>query len=149
MNFYDSFKDLKIQKFAKFLNNSRLNLKNLSLFSTFYFWESLISKSEFDKNFTKLFYRPYQLFFTNMSINLHFLIMECCRYLVFWLNDYMELFITVPAYSWLFIFANTEIYVQYYKTHWKIVKTTFNKFFRCMTHLGVNCMKFLFTFIFM
>ena len=34
---------------------------------------------------------------------LHFLIMECCRYLVFKLNDYMELFKTVPAYSWLFI----------------------------------------------
>ena len=31
---------------------------------------------------------------------LHFLIMECCRYL----NDYMELFKTVPAYSWLFIY---------------------------------------------
>ena len=35
---------------------------------------------------------------------LHFLIMECCRCLVFQLNDYMELFKTVPAYSWLFIY---------------------------------------------
>ena len=35
---------------------------------------------------------------------LHFLIIECCRYLVFKLNDYMELFKTVPAYSWLFIY---------------------------------------------
>ena len=26
-----------------------------------------------------------------------------CRSLVFYLNDYMELFKTVPAYSWLFI----------------------------------------------
>jgi len=34
---------------------------------------------------------------------LHFLIMECCRNLVFQLNDYMELFKTVPAYSWLSI----------------------------------------------
>ena len=24
--------------------------------------------------------------------------------------------------------------------HWKIVKTTFDKFFRCMAHLGFNCM---------
>ena len=39
----------------------------------------------------------------------------------------MELSKTVPAYSWiyLFIFANTEIYVIQYKTHWIIVKTTF------------------------
>ena len=35
---------------------------------------------------------------------LHFLIMECCRYLVFKLNDYMELFKTVPANSLLFIY---------------------------------------------
>ena len=35
---------------------------------------------------------------------LHFLIMECCRYLLFLLNDYMELFKTVPAYSLLFIY---------------------------------------------
>ena len=35
---------------------------------------------------------------------LHFLIMECCRYLVFQLNDYMELFQTLPAYSWLLIY---------------------------------------------
>ena len=34
---------------------------------------------------------------------LHFLIMECCRYFIFQLNDYMELFKTVPAYSWLSI----------------------------------------------
>ena len=34
---------------------------------------------------------------------LHFLIMECCRYLFFLLNDYMELFKTVSAHSWLFI----------------------------------------------
>ena len=27
----------------------------------------------------------------------------------------MELFKTFPAYSWLFIFANTEIYVKYVK----------------------------------
>ena len=41
----------------------------------------------------------------------------------------MKLFKTVSAYSWLFIyFAITEIYVKQYKTHWKIVKTTFNKF---------------------
>ena len=25
------------------------------------------------------------------------------------------------------------------KTHWKIVKTTFDKFFRCMAYLGFNC----------
>ena len=41
--------------------------------------------------------------FINCRI-LHFLIMECCRYLVFSLNDYMELFKTVPAYLWLFIY---------------------------------------------
>ena len=28
-------------------------------------------------------------------------------------------------HDYLFIFANTEIYVKQYKTHWKIVKTTF------------------------
>jgi len=37
------------------------------------------------------------------------------------------------------IFANTEIYVKQYKPHWKIVKTTFHKFFRCMAHLVFNC----------
>ena len=42
---------------------------------------------------------------------LHFLIMECCRYLVFQLNDYMELFKTVPAYSWLFI---------YFRKYWNL-----------------------------
>ena len=30
--------------------------------------------------------------------------MEYCRYLAFFLNDYMELFKTVPAYSWLFVY---------------------------------------------
>ena len=42
---------------------------------------------------------------------LHFLIMECCRYLVFSLNDYMELFKTVPAYLWLFI---------YFRKYWNL-----------------------------
>ena len=42
----------------------------------------------------------------------------------------MELFKTVPAYSrHLFIFANTKIYVK------------FDKFFRCIAHLGFNCSK--------
>ena len=41
----------------------------------------------------------------------------------------MELFETVPAYSWLFfIFANTEIYAEKYKIR-RNVKTTFDKFF--------------------
>ena len=39
-------------------------------------------------------------------------------------------------HGYLFIFANTEIYVKKYKT--QIVKTTFNKFFWCMAHLGFN-----------
>ena len=52
----------------------------------------------------------------------------------------MELIKPVPAYSWLFIiFANTEIYVKLYKTYWKNVKTTFDKFFQCIAHLGFNC----------
>ena len=33
----------------------------------------------------------------------------------------------------------TEIYVKYHNTCWKIVKTTFGKFFRCMAHLRFNC----------
>ena len=43
-------------------------------------------------------------------------------------------------HGYLFIFTNTEIYVKYYKTHWKIVKTTFLKFFWCIQYLGFNCM---------
>ena len=35
-------------------------------------------------------------------------------------------------HGYLFIFKNTEIYLIKYKTHWKIVKTTFDKFFRCI-----------------
>ena len=51
-------------------------------------------------------------------------------------------------HGYLFIFANTEIYVKKYKTHWKIVKTTFDIFFPCMAHLGVNCAKlFLYFFL--
>ena len=47
----------------------------------------------------------------------------------FYLNDYMELFKTVSAYSWLFIyFRKSEIYVIYYKIIRKIVKTTFGVF---------------------
>ena len=43
--------------------------------------------------------------------------MECCRYLVFKLNDYMKLFKTVPdIHGYLFIFANTETYVIYSET---------------------------------
>ena len=37
-------------------------------------------------------------------------------------------------HGYLFIFANTEIYEMKYKTHWKIVKTTFDKFFRCIRY---------------
>ena len=48
---------------------------------------------------------------------LHFLIMECCRYLVFYLNDYMELFKTVPAYSWLFI---------YFRKYWNLRNIQWN-----------------------
>jgi len=33
-------------------------------------------------------------------------------------------------HGYLFIFEDTEIYIALYKTHWKIVKTTFDKFFR-------------------
>ena len=41
----------------------------------------------------------------------------------------MKLFKTVPhIHGYLSIFAITEIYVKQYKTHWKIVKTTFEKF---------------------
>ena len=43
----------------------------------------------------------------------------------------MELFKTVPAYSWLFIiFANTEIYVIQYKTLTKIYKWLENELFK-------------------
>ena len=38
-------------------------------------------------------------------------------------------------HGYLFIFANTEIYVIKYKTHLKIVETTFDKFFRAMYSL--------------
>jgi len=54
----------------------------------------------------------------------------------------MYLFKTFPAYQWLFI---------HFRKYWdlrlivkktvKIVKTTFNKFFRCIAHLGFNCSK--------
>ena len=55
----------------------------------------------------------------------------------------MELFKTVPAYSWLFfIFTNTEIYAEKYKIR-RNVKTTFDKFFRCIAHFGFNCMQFI------
>ena len=40
-----------------------------------------------------------------MSSSTHLLIMECCRYLVFYLNNYMELFKTVPLYL-IVIFYN-------------------------------------------
>ena len=67
---------------------------------------------------------------------LHFLIMECCRYLVFLIKiiiwNSLKLFPHIHGY--LFIFANTEIYVIKYKTYWKIVKTTFDKFFRCIRY---------------
>ena len=46
-------------------------------------------------------------------------------------------------HGYLFIFANTEIYVKKYKTHWKIVKMPFDKFFQCMAHLGFNCREFV------
>ena len=39
----------------------------------------------------------------------------------------LKLFPHIRVY--LVIFANTEIYVTKYKTHWKIVKTTLDKFF--------------------
>ena len=42
-------------------------------------------------------------------------------------------------YGYLFIFANTEIYGKLYKIHWKSVKMTFDKFFRCVAQLGFSC----------
>ena len=38
-------------------------------------------------------------------------------------------------------FAITEIYVKKYKTYWKIVKTTFDKFFRCIRFKGFTAWK--------
>jgi len=50
----------------------------------------------------------------------------------------MELFETVPAYSWLFfIFANTEIYAEKYKIR-RNVKMTFDKFFRCIAQKSLE-----------
>ena len=50
-------------------------------------------------------------------------------------------------HGYLFSFANTEIYIKKYKTHWKIVKTTFDKIFPFMAHSGFNCAK-LFLYLF-
>ena len=54
----------------------------------------------------------------------------------------MVRFKTVPAYSWLFIylfiFANTKIQAKQYKTHLKIVKTIFDKFFQCMAEKTID-----------
>ena len=51
--------------------------------------------------------------------------------------------------TFIFIFANIEIYTRYYRTHWKIVKTTFDQFFWCMAQLGLTVyfLKFTFTSI--
>ena len=46
--------------------------------------------------------------------------------MIIWIS--LKLFPHIHGY--LFIFENTEIYVKQYKTYWKIVKTTFHKFFR-------------------
>ena len=44
-------------------------------------------------------------------------------------------------HDYLFIFANSEIYLISYKTQWKIVKTTFDKFFQCIRYWGFHCME--------
>ena len=49
--------------------------------------------------------------------------------------------------GYLFIFANTEIYVKNYTTDRKIVKTTFDKFFRCMAHLGLKTVQYHYKFL--
>ena len=65
-----------------------------------------------------------------------------------WLSDNEMLQIFSFLIKWLYgtlqncfrilmaiFFAITEIYIKKYKTYWKIVKTTFDNFFRCMAHL--------------
>ena len=79
--------------------------------------------------------RIHQMSYSSLSDNG---ILQIFSFLIKWfIWNSLKLFPHIHGY--LFIFANSEIYVIKYKTQWKIVKTTFDKFFRCIRYWGFHC----------